>query len=175
MENSTTTAHQRRLFLLGSHQTEEAKQVVRSVFDEHGLKAGWQFLGENWDWFDATFHLADIVAYSEQQGRISPVARKYFMSDAEHAQFRKLPIQVVVYRGGCGADIENGLSWTLNRSVAEWFAAHSVGPRRAGFGFSRGEPRIVSGSVPRSRLLGIKIGRQESEVIALPGSVFISR
>jgi len=51
--------------------------------------------------------------------------REYFMSKSERNYFKKLPKMITIYRGMTVAEFESGdfgLSWTLSKKVAEFFA-----------------------------------------------------
>jgi len=170
-EENMLDPYYKRIVFIGSHQIHQAKQVVFEVFDDLGTDAGWRFLGENWDWFEDTDHLADLVSRAWRGPRVDSRARRHFMCKAEQASFRKLPLLVPVFRGGCGPDVERGISWSLKKNVAEAFVENSVNIRRAWFGAGKGQPRVVAGLVRRSQLLGLKIYRNEAEVVVNPGSV----
>jgi len=48
------------------------------------------------------------------------------MTDEERAQVDPLPARVTVYRGANSFNKPSGLSWTLDREVAYWFANRFV-------------------------------------------------
>jgi hypothetical protein len=74
---------------------------------------------------------------------------------------------LTIYRGQGVDDEYVGISWTLDRSRAEWFAATipRVGPREDGV--------VIEGRVARSAILGYLTARNESEVIVDPLDVAI--
>lgn len=84
-----------------------------------------------------------------------PQARA-MMDEDEQAVFEGLPEAVVVYRGVGEGGIDNGLSWTLKRTCAEWFAA------RFGTG------HVVERTVPKADIVAYVNRRNEQEVILLP-------
>lgn len=66
---------------------------------------------------------------------------------------------VTAYRGG----VQGGISWTLNREQAEWFARRFV--------FEPNEPQLWSTTVPKEEVLGYLTRRGEAEVILDPYEV----
>lgn len=81
-----------------------------------------------------------------------------FLTDNMEA-WEKVPDPVVAYRGG----IEGGISWTLDREQAEWFARRFV--------FEPNAPQLWSTTVPKMDVLGYITARRESEVILDPYEV----
>jgi hypothetical protein len=71
-----------------------------------------------------------------------------------------LPSVVSVYRGTSALDIDEarrGLSWTLHRSVACWFAMR--------FADRVGSPIMLTAEVPREQLIYYSAARAEAEVL----------
>ena len=75
--------------------------------------------------------------------------------------------ELTVYRGTFGDDPRLGISWTLDKSKAEWFAAQ--GGR--GSGRVRNEQTVWRGTVSATAILGYFIEREEAEVILDPTTV----
>jgi len=85
----------------------------------------------------------------------------------------KLPHEVTIYRGFSG-DHRDGMSWTLSKRTAEFFAEYSAnGPRRRFFyGTQQGPvPQIVTGVCKKSDIIAVFSDRKEREVVILPESV----
>jgi len=81
-------------------------------------------------------------------------SRHYLMNEEEFNLLQSLPDEVTIYRG-CQAGInENGLSWTLNKKKAEFFAKR----------FSK-EGIILERKIPKSNIIAFLNGRGEFEVI----------
>ena len=81
-------------------------------------------------------------------------SRHYLMNEEEFYLLQSLPDEVTIYRG-CQAGInENGLSWTLNKKKAEFFANR----------FGK-EGIILERKIPKSNIIAFLNGRGESEVI----------
>jgi hypothetical protein len=81
-------------------------------------------------------------------------SRHYLMNEEEFNLLQSLPELVTIYRG-CQAGVnENGLSWTLDKKKAEFFANR----------FSK-EGIILEREIPKSDIIAFLNGRGESEVI----------
>jgi len=81
-------------------------------------------------------------------------SRHYLMNEEEFNLLQSLSDEVTIYRG-CQAGInENGLSWTLNKKKAEFFANR----------FGK-EGIILERKIPKSNIIAFLNGRGESEVI----------
>lgn len=89
---------------------------------------------------------------------------QYVMDDKERAEFEALPDRVTLYRGISSSSCRpSGLSWTLDRDVAHWFAAR----------FEHVDEGVVlRGTVVRSRILALFQERDESEVVVPPKYVY---
>jgi hypothetical protein len=94
----------------------------------------------------------------------------HVMNDEERAQFEQLPERVAVYRGVWMTELKDGqywgneisgMSWTLDRDLAHWFAGR-YGEQGCVFG----------GTVLRRRILALLQERDESEVVVLPKFVY---
>lgn len=88
---------------------------------------------------------------------------KSFMSQEEQNLFDTLPDQLIVYRGH---QVRNrlGMSWTLSRCKAHWFAKRF---KQKGF--------VAKGIVNKSDILGVLIHRGELEIAVLPEYVTLKR
>ena len=79
----------------------------------------------------------------------------------------RLTGELTVYRGTFGDDPCLGISWTLDKSRAEWFAAQ--GGR--GSGRVAHEQTVWRGTVDATAILGYFVERKEAEVILDPTTV----
>lgn len=86
----------------------------------------------------------------------SPGARN-MMSDEERATLDALPARVLVYRGVPEGGIEEGLSWTLDKDRALWFAQRFGKPGR-----------VLERSVSKTEIVAYLNGRQEQEIVLRP-------
>ncbi len=120
-------------------------------------------LGEEWQGCD------NIAAYTNVDGELwdtpfselvfAPLEyRSWMMTPEERSALEALPEIVTVYRG-CYANNKRGFSWSLSRSVAE------KSPTLHRYS-QPGQPLLIRGEVSRDKILALKIGRDEFEVIA---------
>jgi hypothetical protein len=93
-----------------------------------------------------------------------PHRRKHVMNDEERAALAALPPLVPIYRGIGHRRAALGLSWTIDRERAEWFAR-----RFAGVAGRR--PFLVSGKIERRHMLAYLGERKESEIVVDPDKV----
>ena len=70
--------------------------------------------------------------------------------------------ELTIFRGRAGDEEHPGMSWTLSREKAEWFARRS--PRY-------GDPVVYTATVEAEHALGYFIGRGESEVVVEPDAL----
>jgi hypothetical protein len=86
--------------------------------------------------------------------------KDFCMSDDERAVLASLPDTVVVYRGvhGKGAKkrVRKGMSWTLNRDKAVWFAER----------FSGEDALVLEGTVKKKDIHAYFAGRDEAEIVS---------
>jgi hypothetical protein len=81
-------------------------------------------------------------------------SRHYLMDESEVQLLNSLPEFVKIYRGCVKGLNENGLSWTLDKAKAKFFANR----------FSK-EGIILEREIPKSEIIAVFLGRGESEVI----------
>lgn len=86
------------------------------------------------------------------------------MDKSEHSEHRKLKDEFPVYRGFIGKR-GKGMSWTIDKAKAEWFA------KRYSMIKGRGQPKLASGVVNKTDILAFFNGREESEVVVDPAKV----
>lgn len=86
----------------------------------------------------------------------------YLMSEAESQELKAMDFPLTVYRGGRGTvdEVASGVSWTLNREMASFYA-HEW-PRR--WGCER-EPVIVSRDVEQNEVFSFLNDRSEAEIL----------
>jgi hypothetical protein len=92
--------------------------------------------------------------------RAAEVEPTQFLVGEDAAFFKSLPDKVTVYRGADRSRIR-GVSWTIDRKVAEGFA---LGHR----GMKNTEPVIASATIARTEILSAIQERNESEIVILP-------
>jgi hypothetical protein len=85
------------------------------------------------------------------------------MDEGERAVLKALGDAVVIYRGYDHRNGAKGLSWTLSRPQAEWFANR----------WGRRTAMVATGSVEQRHILAHFRGRNEDEIVVDPGHVVI--
>lgn len=80
------------------------------------------------------------------------------MEPSERTALRKQQDTLAIYRGVGEKGDHDGLSWTLDRKKAEWFAKR----------YGRGEPTVLRGCVSKERVYAYFTGRGESEIVVNP-------
>lgn len=87
------------------------------------------------------------------------------MDEDDQAAFDKLPTTITVYRGAQADLNEDGLSWTLDRDRAAWFA------RR----FSPTSPILLQAQVRKTDVIAVLLGRGEDEILAFFENVQVTK
>jgi hypothetical protein len=133
--------------------------------DEVPDTAYWQAVAEAWRDSDrqplSPANWRKLLA-SERPGR------EFLMTDDERRDLVALPERVTVYRGVNAWNHLSGLSWTLDRQRAEFFALRLSGPL--------GDPSpwsiVTTACVLRHRILTLSNAREEREVLVFPRYVY---
>ena len=109
-------------------------------------------------WMDTESLSSDQEQWLEFIEADRPGRALHMMDEVEWATWAELPEQVTVYRGyNLDEGNPDGLSWSLDAGVAEWFAKrfHQEGVRLSAF-------------VPKGAIIAVLLGRNEQEVIINP-------
>lgn len=93
--------------------------------------------------------------------------REHLMDEDERKAFAKLPDTIEIHRGYKLKERKLGMSWTTNKPQAEWFARRLI---RAGE-----RAYVVSGTVPKDKAIAYFLGRGESEIVAFPEDITITK
>lgn len=91
------------------------------------------------------------------------LGHEHMMSDVERKFLSELPDEFTVYRGSSENGRAYGLSWTLDRAKAKWFARRDS--RTGDF------KRLARGRVRRDDVIAYLNGRNENEIVVLPENV----
>lgn len=84
------------------------------------------------------------------------------MDDDDLTPFKALPDMLEVWRGvRFKSNNPNGLSWTLDRDKAIWFAKR----------FTGGTPTLFSGMVKKEKVFAYFTGRSEQEIVVDPANI----
>jgi 8-oxo-dGTP pyrophosphatase MutT (NUDIX family) len=118
----------------------------------------------------AALHLAWLVEWESVQGAM-PRRELHEAFRAARFPLPALPERVTIWRGGRGVSVgklREGLSWTLDRSVACWAACALQGhkPDLA--------PLVIRATVPRDAILFVSDAMREAEAVVFdPGPVTV--
>ena len=96
--------------------------------------------------------------------------RRLFDSQAARERFAAFPDVVTVYRGSIDRETIGdhlGVSWTLNRDIAIWFATQHPFRNRDY------APVLLTGRVNRGAIAGFLVERHEDEVLIVPDDIFL--
>lgn len=111
----------------------------------------WSLLGSIWT--DTENAWQNLEAWKELFSSIRP-KRQYLMDWDEQLALSSLADTVKVYRGCQKGINEDGISWTLKRDKAEWFANR----------FSK-DGIVIEKEISKSDIIAVFTGRNEFEVI----------
>ncbi|MBV8324661.1 MAG: hypothetical protein JO049_28800, partial [Hyphomicrobiales bacterium] len=89
----------------------------------------------------------------------NPALREFCMEEGEREALAALPDGLTVWRGTARQRSIRGLSWTLDRDKAIWFAKRFPMRRRA--------PRLVEGFVHKRHVLAYFWERKEKEIVSM--------
>jgi hypothetical protein len=117
-----------------------------------------RLLGENWPSCDnISEHMVDLRVLIPQNGPCLQM-----MDEDEKRRWNELPEIVTIYRG-CGIRNINGISWTLDRAIAESFPTLNR--------YKVPDPYLITATVNKNDIVADKLGRQEAEVITFRANV----
>lgn len=141
------------------HERPHRAHALWKIAVEHGAEISnedyWGLVGAVWVDSENIWQNEEEWEYlfaSERPGR------EHMMDEEEQAALAALPDTLTVYRG-CTAELnEDGLSWTLDRNRAVWFAKRFAGVHE-------GEPVVHVGEVSKSQVIAHFLGRNESEIV----------
>lgn len=121
----------------------------------------WTVLGDVWTKQEQLWPNRKVFLQLFQSARPS---REHLMTPEERSALEALPAEVPVFRGFIGVR-GKGLSWTLDRASAEWFA------RRFEALEHLGQPRVKEGVVRKQDILAYFGRRKEMEIVIDPDKV----
>lgn len=139
-----------------------------SVAEQMELILDWQYsmppdewlklLGDKWSFMIITPYIDELMAGGSLLGDAIGTGAVYLMmSDEEIAFYESLPDTVTIYRG-CYEENSNGMSWSLDKNIAESFINTKLYK-------NEGQPILVTAEVKKNNILAVKLGRDEAEII----------
>lgn len=138
---------------LFTFESEERPHNFLNVAWMMEAEAFWRSFHKQWSMFDRIPHedFEELMIEHREEWRPE------FMSAESAAAYAELPESFVAYRGQ-SADDPAGLSWTLNRAVAEGFArGHRLIPVN--------NPVVIEATISKAAVAGVFLGREESEIV----------
>lgn len=148
-----------------------AEQLSDSWAGRHPLddEAYWELLGDVYA--DTENFWQESLGWGKALRSGRP-HRECFMSRDERQAFRELPDELVLYRGINGRARKRSWAWTLDRDRGIFFAHRLAGIREM-----KGSrpPSLVTATASRSDAVGYLSRRGESEIVADPAHVTVTR
>ncbi len=135
--------------------------LIAMAYDTEYVWDWLTLLGDAWSRCDnISIHMETLINETPFQDLLSdPLTWRDAMMDAEErAALALLPEVVTIYRG-CYANNKDGLSWSLDRDVAEQL------PLKHRY-TQDGQPLLIRATIARDDILALKLDRSEREVIA---------
>jgi hypothetical protein len=133
--------------------SEERPRQFLNVASMMEAELFWRNFHTQWSTFDSIPHEDFEALMIEHRDEWLPE----FMSPESAAAYAELPESFVAYRGQ-SADDPAGLSWTLNRVVAEGFArGHRMIPVK--------NPIVIEATISKAAVAGVFLDRNESEIV----------
>jgi len=118
---------------------------------ERGMAEGeWlRQLGRMWGFIDShTYYIERLRPLL----RAGPFPIEGMMTEEERERFARLPEELTVYRGCWGSNAA-GICWSLSNEIAAAMWGDDM-------------PLLITGRVPKTRVVALKLGRGEVEVIS---------
>lgn len=133
---------------------------------EHELRPGerWKLLRDIWD--DSENIHEFLTEWKRLWAGPRPDLRHLVMERNERQALAAMDDVIPVYRGAERKQDLAGLSWTTDRKRGIWFARRLL---------HRGQPWLAEGTVSKAKVMGYFTGRNESEVVAFPADVKVTR
>jgi hypothetical protein len=145
------TLEEAREILTWCNSYERLPSVIR-MYWKMDRSAWLTLLGQEWEDVDNVGRYLAIVAEALPDHTVPEM-----MTEAERAALAALPEVVTIYRGADRGVNEAGFCWSLDRDVAARFPFY----RR----YHAADPVLVTATVPRDRIIALKLERHEREVI----------
>jgi hypothetical protein len=133
------------------HERPYRLEAFIEIYDTLSPREFWTLLSDVWTDSENTWqHLADWRALwnDDRPGK------HYAMDASERRTFKRLPSEIVLYRGIRECHTVNGMSWSLDRAKAIWFAT-----RRGG------NPVLLTARAKKADAHALLLGRKENEIV----------
>lgn len=123
----------------------------------------WRLCREVWIDTENAGHLSDV--WDALFEEFFSDGHEHMMDDEEKAYLAALTEPITVYRGCVEGVNEDGLSWTLHRGQAMWFALRFHEIKEGGI------PVVLKAQVNRDEIVAYLTGRNEEEILLFPETV----
>jgi len=147
------------LLILSTDGSDRLEQLLHPFYRRHlSDEQLFTILQDEWVW------LHNISDNLEELGEVFPLYGpvRAMMTPVENAAYDALPNTLTVHRG-CDAGWLEGLCWSLNKKVANWFAFYPLTQAE--------EPTLMTARVEKKFVMAIKLGRGEEEIITFGADV----
>lgn len=146
---------------IGLHERPYRMDALRRAIDDYAFAAEPDFWeAVLWVWSDSENIWENLEEWQEvwaESGSAIPA-----LEADDRAAYEALPDEVEIWRG-IDASVGNpeGLSWSLSREKAEWFANR----------WKPADPAVYRAGVRKADILAVLLGRGEQEVVVFPESL----
>lgn len=134
------------------HERPYRFQTFQDISDKIPVKAYWPLLREVWEDSENIFENLSMW----EEAWLGSVPTKV-MDKEEKKVFKSLPAYVTIYRGVQKKSYAYGMSFTVDRDRAVWFANRWQKKGERGF--------LITGNVHKTGILGYLNGRGEKEIV----------
>lgn len=138
------------------HENPYRVNAFKEVCDRMSDEDYWSVLSDIWQ-------LSENI-WQNKQGWIKLLkskrpGKKHFMNEEEHETFASMPDVITSYRGYIPGKNMTGLSYSLSKEKAEWFANR--------FQRLNGDGKVIKISIPKKKVFAYMSCRNEQELIIL--------
>lgn len=142
------------------HERPHRPTALADIASEMSDEDYWQNVG--WVWSDSENIRELKFVWSLLLGSRRP-KREQIMDEKDRLALANMPDELTIYRG-CAIEDTQGLSWTLDRERAEWFAERN-------HNLSDQDTEVKVATVQKSDVIAYITRRNEEEIIVNPKSI----
>lgn len=158
---------------LGTFASQDRYQPFLDLVPSLNDDEFWKLLGEVWT------GLEEVKPDQQTWLRLfesKRPGREHLMSTVERTALAAMPDTIKIWRGCGHPDAVLGISWTLDKKVAEFFAGHACGRRIYYLTGRTGKTPIVAEATCRKAdVLAYLTERKESDIVVNPKHVTVLR
>jgi hypothetical protein len=137
---------------IGLHERPHRLGAFIEIADERlSHKDFWTWLSDVWaDSENIWQYIEDCRALWNEERP----SKHHAMDASEREVFKRLPSEIIIYRGIREDHTVNGMSWTLDRDKAIWFATSNSGPHV-----------LLTARAKKADAHALLLGREENEIV----------